>query len=153
MKDKGGFTKVTMESFSQTIDKITEMQGDDPSDWSWGKFHTVSFEHPLSQKWPLHLFFNATSPVPLSGGDTVGRAGWNPDTGKVDHGAPWRTIVDVSDLSKSWNVIGPGQSGHLFSEWYNDQVDTWTSGKYHITYTKPEKYTDSDYTLVLKPSK
>jgi penicillin G amidase len=85
---------------------------------------------------------------------TVGAAGWDPLTGEVNHGAAWRTIVDLKDLTKSLNVVGPGQSGHLLSSWYQNQMDDWATGNYHITYTytNPSKYQQDAAKLTLTPN-
>jgi penicillin amidase len=71
-------------------------------------------------------------------------AGWDKKTGKVNHGAAWRTIVDLSDIERSQNVVGPGQSGHLLSRWYDDQVLDWANGIYHTTSLTEEDYADGN---------
>ena len=63
---------------------------------------------------------------------TVMAAGYGED-GSVDHGASWRFVADLSDLTKAEHIVGPGQSGHVKSKWYGDQVDDWAEGKYHTT--------------------
>ncbi|WP_260471940.1 penicillin acylase family protein [Bacillus salinus] len=150
MSDKGGLEQVTVETYKIAVARSVEEQGSNPEKWQWGEFHQVYFDHPLSAIEPLHLFFDPKGPVPMGGGQkTVGRAGWNEDTGIVTHGAPWRTVVDLSDMTKSWNVVAPGQSGHRLSRWYGDQIDEWTSGQYHATYI--EGYENTNHRLVLKP--
>lgn len=81
---------------------------------------------------------------------TVGVAGWNRETGNVTHGGAWRYVIDMADTAKAYHVVGPGQSGHVLSPWYDDQVKDWSSGKYHVTDTIVKDY-DDDGHLVLKP--
>jgi penicillin amidase len=151
VEQKGGLAEVTRLALQNAIDQSIKLQGNQPEKWKWGKFHSVTFAHPLSSIKPLHLLFNPT-PVPMGGSRvTVGAASFNGRTGEVNHGAAWRTVVDVSDLTKSYDVIGPGQSGHVLSEWYDNQINDWTTGQYHITHTKDNEYQKEGYRLVLKP--
>lgn len=148
--EKGGLEQVSLLAYQAAIDQIIELQEDDPSTWSWGDFLSVTFAHPLGSINPLHLLFNP-KPVPVDGSRvTVGAAGFNSSTGVVNHGAPWRTIVDLSDLSTSYHVVGPGQSGHVLSLWYHDQITGWASGQYHETYLTEKEYTNG-HKLILLP--
>jgi penicillin G amidase len=151
IKDAGGINEVITLAYKRTINKINEIQGDKVAKWSWGDYHAVPFSHPLSAITPLNYLFNFSKPVPMGGSRvTVGAVGWSSTTGLVNHGGAWRTVVDLANLSKSYNVVGPGQSGHVFSKWYNDQVEPWTTGGYHTTYT--ESYENEKYKLELVPS-
>ena len=154
MRDAGGLEKVVLTAFQRAVDRSSDMQGNTPSDWKWGEFHAVPFNHPLSAIKPLNLLFNFKDPIPMGGSRvTVGAAGWDSKTGAVNHGAAWRSVVDLKDLSKSYNVVGPGQSGHVLSKWYHDQMADWTTGKYHLTYTDPSKYRADSDKLILAPKK
>lgn len=150
IKEAGGLKKAAAVSFNQTVKQVEKLQGDDPEKWKWGTYHSLPFDHPLSAIKPLNLLFNPKE-TPMGGSRvTVGAAGWDPLTGKVNHGAAWRTIVDLADLTKTYNVVGPGQSGHVLSKWYDDQVDDWTTGRYHVTDTKETSFEKGEK-LVLKP--
>jgi penicillin amidase len=133
IKQHGGLEKVTQESFSTMIDELTEKFGDEPSEWKWGSFHTLTFEHPLSAIKPLNLLFNPETEEMGGSRITVGVAGWNRETGHITHGGAWRMVIDMADTSKAYHVVGPGQSGHVLSPWYKDQSKDWATGKYHVT--------------------
>jgi penicillin G amidase len=151
IEDKGGLTEVTLAAFQRAVDLASREQGEQPEKWAWGHFHSVPFNHPLSTMKPLHLLFNS-KPVPMGGsGVTVGAASFHPESGEVDHGAPWRMVVDLEDLTQSYQVVGPGQSGHVFSPWYDDQIEAWTTGQYHLTHTAAEAYRQDGYHLRLAP--
>jgi penicillin amidase len=151
VEGKGGLAEVTRLALQAAIDQVVDLQGDQPEKWKWGKFHSVTFAHPLSSIQPLDLLFNPT-PVPMGGSRvTVGAGSFNGRTGEVNHGAAWRTVVDVSDLTKSYDVVGPGQSGHVLSQWYDNQINDWTTDQYHITHTKTSEYQKDGYHLILKP--
>ncbi len=70
----------------------------------------------------------------------------------MNHGAAWRTVVDLADLTKTYNVVGPGQSGHVLSKWYDNQIEDWTTGRYHVTETNESSFKNGEK-LVLKPGK
>ena len=151
MRDKGGLAAVAVTAFQSAVDRAVELQGSNASEWNWGEFHRVPFHHTLSSAKPLNLLFDPVS-TPLPGSRiTVEAAAFNIQTGEVDNGAAWRTVVDFTDLSRSYNVVGPGQSGHVLSPWYDDQIKDWTTGGYHITSTQPSVYTQKGHQLILKP--
>lgn len=150
--EKGGFQPVLEKSLQNAVDRAEKLQGDDPSEWEWGKLHAVQFSHPLSSVTPLNYLFNSGGSLPMRGSRiTVGAAGWNSETGEVNHGASWRSVVDMKNPLESYNVVGPGQSGHVMSDWYDDQIDDWVTGKYHVT--SMSKYKKDAFKLVLVPSK
>ncbi len=154
ISEAGGLKKVTVESFKRAVDFAAEKQGDNPSKWSWGEFHQVPFNHPLSAISPLNYLFNNNETVPMGGsGITVAAVSFNHNTGAITHGAAWRSVIDLANMNESYNVVGPGQSGHVLSSFYHDQISDWTTGKYHITYTEKEKYEKNGFKLVLYPAK
>ncbi|WHY74886.1 penicillin acylase family protein [Fictibacillus enclensis] len=150
VKEAGGLQAVSNRSFSRTVKEVENVQGENTEKWSWGAYHTLPFDHPLAAIKPLNPLFNPKETEMGGSRVTVGAAGWDPATGKVNHGAAWRTVVDLSDLSKSYNVVGPGQSGHVLSKWYDNQIKDWTTGNYHVTDTKEASFKDEEK-LVLTP--
>lgn len=151
IRDKGGLTKVTTNAFHRAVKRVVSLQGESPEEWKWGEYHTLIFEHPLGAVKPLHLFFNPEA-IPLGGSRvTVMAAGWDSSTGIVDHGGAWRRVIDLADLTRSHNMVGPGQSGHLLSPWYDDQVKDWATGGYHVTSMRSDEYRKAGHLLVLKP--
>lgn len=133
VKEYGGISKLLEDSLRLTLKDIKEMQGKNKDKWQWGKFHQVSFKHPLSSVGPLGLLFNNKGSLPVGGsGVTVQAAAFTED-GTVNHGGSWRFVTDIADLTKSYHLVGPGQSGHVKSEWYNDQIEDWVKGTYHET--------------------
>lgn len=151
VQERGGLGAVVLAAFQKAVDRAVDLQGNKPSEWRWGKFHQIPFHHPLATVKPLNLLFDPKK-TPVQGSKvTVEAAGWDVKTGEVNHGAAWRTVADLSDLRQTYNVVGPGQSGHVLSPWYDDQIDDWTSGKYHVTSTEPSVYQAAGHRLLLKP--
>lgn len=144
---QGGMEELLTKSLDLTIAQIEEVQGSNPDKWNWGEFHQVRFNHPLSSVKPLNYLFNSEGGVAAGGSAvTVQAAGFLED-GTVNHGASWRFVADIADLSKSYHTVGPGQSGHVKSEWYQNQLKDWAEGKYHETKMKGYK----GERLTLKP--
>ncbi|PRZ11839.1 penicillin amidase [Laceyella sediminis] len=144
----GGIKKLCTEALQRVVKRASNLQGADPTAWRWGEFHRITFTHPLSVKKPLNLLFDSAS-YPVGGSEhTVRAMGWNKQTGTVDHGAPWRTVVDVGNLSQAEHLLGPGQSGQLGSDWYDDQTENWTMNRYYRTTIQAPANSDHQLRLV-----
>ncbi|MET3576065.1 penicillin acylase family protein [Bhargavaea ullalensis] len=129
----GGVDKWVSDSFEKTIKGISGKYGENTDKWKWGDFHQLVFPHPLGSASPVFERLLSPPRTATSGsGITVQAAGFKED-GSADHGASWRFVADLSDLSSTWNIVGPGQSGHMKSEWFHDQAKDWVAGDYHET--------------------
>ncbi|EZH66186.1 beta-lactam antibiotic acylase [Bacillaceae bacterium JMAK1] len=152
IENVGSLEALLTESFQRAVDQATDLQGNDPSEWTWGEYHQVTFAHPLSVMSPLDLLFNPT-PTPVDGSRiTVMAAGYNNETGATNHGAGWRGVMDLSDLTESYHIVGPGQSGHVRSEHYGDQLLDWVNGDYHTTSLQADVYQSGDHLKLLPTS-
>ncbi len=151
-KEQGGTDKVLTNSYKKIIEKISRDYGSDSAKWKWGDFHQLYFAHPLSSSVSaLKPFFNNIDPISIGGSRvTVQAAGYN-DKGLVNHGASWRFVIDTADMTTGNHIVGPGESGHFRSEWYDNQIKDWANGTYHQTSLNPTA--NPDTTLTLKPSK
>ena len=144
----GGIDELVTKALQETVKDIKESHGEDLSNWRWGDYHQVVFKHPLSSASPILAKLLDSKKTPVSGSKVTVRAAASDKTGIVNHGASWRFVADLSDLSKAYHIVGPGQSGHVRSQWYHDQVDDWVNGTYHETVING-KISDG-YTLILK---
>jgi penicillin G amidase len=151
IKQRDGLEKVTQQSFAIALQELSEKYGEEMSGWKWGTYHTLTFEHPLAAIKPLDLLFNPQSEEMGGSRVTVGVAGFNRETGHVTHGGAWRMVIDMADTEKAYHVVGPGQSGHVLSQWYSDQSADWANGRYHVTYLTEKDYRQEDKHLVLSP--
>lgn len=133
MNERGGLQEVVKSSFLETVSEIEKLYGKDINEWEWGKFHQVQFSHPLSSVKPLNYLFNFNKNFPVGGSSVTVQAASHRADGLVNHGGSWRFVIDTSDLSTGEHLVGPGQSGHVLSNWYHDQMDDWVIGEYHST--------------------
>jgi penicillin G amidase len=103
--------------------------------WRWADHHRITFRpNPLgvSGIGPIEALVN-TGPVEVAGANnTVFMMGWRSRNNfNASHIAVLRTIVDLSDLSNSQWVNSTGQSGHIASPNYRDQIAVWAVGGYY----------------------
>ncbi|MFZ6657511.1 penicillin acylase family protein [Undibacterium sp. TJN19] len=116
-------------------DSITHLQntfGSDSKQWTWGRAHTLTHNHPLAQQKPLDKIFNV-GPFHVPGGREVpnnlsgpiGPAPW-----AVVYGPSTRRLIDFADASKALGINPVGQSGVLFDAHYNDQAASYAAGNY-----------------------
>ncbi|MGI8314120.1 penicillin acylase family protein [Halobacillus mangrovi] len=149
IEEAGGIENALTSAYTMTIRNLSKKYGEDPSSWKWGKYHRVEFTHPLSSISYLERFFNPGDPQPVSGSRVTVRAAGFKENGLVNHGASWRFIIDLENMNDAYHIVGPGQSGHLRSDWYHDQLDDWVEGDYHLT--KTDVYEGQSLTLSPAP--
>jgi len=107
---------------------MARQQGtDEISRWRWGAVNEVSFPHrPLDANRLLRPFFSRS--VPAAGdANTV-----NPvlRVNGLVFVASYRQIVDLANLDASRFVLTLGQSGHIASGHFADQLPKWRQGQY-----------------------
>ena len=138
VSEYGGAGKWLEDSLETALGEIKEEFGKDSGDWQWGDNHKLTFPHPLAGASPVFASFLNPDPVPIGGSNiTVQAAGFDGD-GNVDHGASWRFVADLSDLSSAYHIVGPGLSGHMKSDFFHNQVDDWAEGNFHETFLEGE---------------
>jgi penicillin amidase len=104
----------------------------DLASWKYGDFATVQIEHPIFGKIPWLKRYASTARLPQSGnGITVKQVGgmFAPSE---------RFTADFADLDRSTLNIVNGQSGNLFSPYFNDQFEAWYRGTTFGLAFKPE---------------
>ena len=102
------------------------------SQWRWGRLHTVTFHHPISEASALSRLFDL-GPFETSGGaGTVRNAGFNLNPPfQVVSGSTYRMVVDLADPARARATTTGGQSGHPGSPHYGDQARLWVNDEYH----------------------
>lgn len=119
-------------SFKKALARLEERLGPQEDQWTWGKIHTLEFEHPLGKVKPLNKIFNL-GPYPVGGGyfqvDNMSTARYE-DSFNVKLGASVRRLIDFADPEKSEGVLPTGNVGHFNSPFYKDQVELFINGKY-----------------------
>jgi len=114
------------------VAELSDLQGSDPSGWSWGRLHTLELTNQTlgtSGIGPIEWLFNR-GPLELGGGESIVNAtGWTPANGYVVDWVPsMRQVVDLANFDNSTWVNLTGASGHAFSAHYVDQAESWRTG-------------------------
>ncbi|HSV53145.1 MAG TPA: penicillin acylase family protein [Burkholderiaceae bacterium] len=130
--------------------------GTDPAGWTWGRAHTLTHNHPLSQQKPLDKLFNI-GPLAAPGGretpnnllSSIGPAPW-----AVTTGPSTRRLIDFAAPERALGINPVGQSGVLFDAHYADQAQAFIAGHYvpqHLAETDVAAHTRSTLKLVPRP--
>ena len=120
------------QTFVQAINILEERFGKNTDEWKWGKLHTLEFGHPIGRVKPLNYLFNL-GPYPAPGAShEVNNQKSNSFKGdfEVKAGPSTRRIIDMSHPQNAWGVLPIGNSGHMLSPFYSNQVKLFLSGKY-----------------------
>lgn len=119
-------------SLSDALQWLSERYGSDPSQWTWGRLHTITFQaaplggHPL-----LKYIYNSDQIQARGDNFTINAASFrynNPFT--MVHGSSQRLIVDLSNFDNSLGIIPGGQSGQVLSPHNLDLIDMWQNVEY-----------------------
>jgi penicillin amidase len=120
----------------KAIAQLTKEQGNDWTQWRYGRMHTRDFPHPFVTAFDL---------------PTVERSGGN---GAVAaDGASYREIMDVADWDRSVVTNVPGQSGQPESPFYGNLLPLWDRGEYFpLVYTRERVGREKAHMLLLRPA-
>jgi penicillin amidase len=119
------------------IERLTQTQGADWSQWRWGRMHTQAFAHPLVRAFDVPT-------IERSGGTGTPFAG----------GASYRENMDVADWDRSTVTNVPGQSAQPESEFYANLLPLWDKGEFFpMLYTRAKVDQNARHRMNLKPAK
>ena len=150
---KEGRTETVKVAWQNSIAQLKATLGDDPTQWQWGRAHTLTHEHPLGRQKPLDWLFNVgpfaapgSHEVPNNLSAKLGPAPW-----PVNYGPSTRRLIDFADPTHSLTINPVGQSGVPFDKHYRDQAHTYIDGGYdpaHFGETEVQLNTRSTLHLV-----
>ncbi|PWL38740.1 penicillin acylase family protein [Flagellimonas aquimarina] len=124
---------IVLKSFADAWHSIINDFGEDSSQWTWDRVHTLEHEHPIGQVPSLRKFFNV-GPFPVTGTkEVINNMAFPYDsTGfyRVNSGPSTRRIIDFSDVENSISILPTGQSGNPFSKHYKDQAELFVNGEF-----------------------
>jgi penicillin amidase len=114
--------------------------------WDYGDDFPVEIEHPIFGKIFFLKRWAGTGRQPQSGsGDTVKQVGRG-------FGPSERLTVELANLDSTTLNIVNGQSGNLFSRYFNDQWEAWYTGAtFALPYTAEAVEHSAEHRLVLEP--
>ncbi len=147
-------TEIVQLAFNEAIKSLRNDFGDDFSNWTWNKVHTLEHEHPIGKVAALRSFFNV-GPFSINGSREVINNLYFPYTSdgfyKVSSGPSTRRVIDFSDIENSTSILPTGQSGNPFSKYYKNQAELYNKGKFRkMMMNKEEIIDNADGYLLLK---
>ena len=148
---------ILVRSFSEGYANTVIALGGDLNDWRWGDLHTATFvSNPLGASGigPIENMVNR-GPFATGGNtDTINATLWKTSSGSfaVTWSPSMRMIVDLGDLSRSTTINTTGQSGHPYSQHYDDMIDLWRNIEYHpMLWTQEQVESSAVNRLILAP--
>ncbi|MFC2170292.1 penicillin acylase family protein, partial [Acidobacteriota bacterium] len=121
--------------------------------WDWARMHSVNYQHALGQV-PILSFFNR-GPFSISGSEDTVNASFYDEKNpyQTNTGVSYRQIIDLANMKNSVFVFSSGQSGHLLSRHYDDQIQPWLDGEYYpMLFDYIDIVRAKEATLILKPA-
>ncbi len=123
---------ILAEAMRKARDELTRTQSVGVGQWHWGRSHRLEMTSPvLGQRDNalLDALLNR-GPYPVAGGNAaVLSTNWDATKGyAMTSGPSMRMVVDLADPDRSRWVNVAGQSGHVGSGQYVDQVKLWAEG-------------------------
>jgi len=119
-------------ALERALTQLAASFGPDMETWRWGDAHRASFAHSAFAKLPvLGRYTNLA--IESGGGNYTVNRGASRVNNEADpfanvHGAGFRAVYDLADLSRSRFMIATGQSGNPMSPFYGDMLKGWRDG-------------------------
>lgn len=147
--------KVFSEAFNNSIESLRQEFGEDSRNWNWGHMHTLEFVHPLGRLKPFDKIFNI-GPVEMSGSsqevNNLKISGYN-EGFKIKVGPSTRRIIDFGHAGVAFGILPTGNSGHLLSPFYKDQMHLYANGLYRNEWLNEEDINAHlSHQLILRPA-
>lgn len=119
-------------AWQATLAHLRATFGPDAAQWTWGRAHTLTHNHPLGRQKPLDRVFDV-GPLPAPGARempnnlsmTIGPAPW-----AVNSGPSTRRLIDFAEPARALGINPVGQSGVPFDRHYADQAQPFIEGRY-----------------------
>ncbi len=129
---------------------------EDYDKWSWGEIHTITYPTNLLGEAGIPILTNIVNIGPVEAGGSsfaINSTDWGfGDDFTIGSYPSMRMVVDLSNFDNSLTVLPSGQSGHVMSKYYDDQVDNWISNNMYPLYFSREQVelNEKDY-MFLRP--
>lgn len=141
-------------ALKKSLTELSTLLGSDPSAWEWQKVVVLEHPHPLGAKKPLDKIFNVKAPPVTANEESVNKLAFTITSDgnyKVTSGPAMRIIMDFADVEAAESVLPTGQSGNVFSPWYQDQAVMYATGKYRPMLMNVAAIKSSKKKLILSP--
>ena len=159
---------ILKKSLADAARALTAEFGGDPSQWTWGRLHTVTFKSQALGDSPVSSIFNR-GPFAVSGNTAlVNNTGGSFDVAypkkpgdpaprladilREQYGPSLRIINDLSDWNASRYIHTTGQSGLPYHPHYEDMIQPWLKIEYApMWWERADLEKNAEGTLSLTP--
>lgn len=152
----GSITPHIFSSYVKTFAVLRHRVSPNWRDWQWGKLHQLRLLHPLTAVPGIGKWWQPQT-LPLAGSAyTVNQTAVSPQFPPelVEMIASCRMLLDVGGWDNSLAVLPGGQSAYVNSVHYQDGVEEWKNGRYHLMlFSRQRVEAAAKQTLWLQPAK
>ena len=134
---KENLTDILERALLLADERIVELfDTDDFDKWSWGELHTITYPTNLLGEAGIPILTNLVNIGPVeSGGSSfaINSTDWGfGEDFTIGSYPSMRMVVDLSNFDNSRTILPSGQSGHVMSKYYDDQVESWIENNMYI---------------------
>lgn len=125
--------EIVRAAFLAAIDEVTASQGAGLESWSYGAVHTVTHKHAMGEVKPLDRLFNVGPFSVPAAKDALNKYEFKLTESvecDVFSGPSMRVGLDFADVENSESILPTGQSGNVFSRFYDDQAMLYHRGQF-----------------------
>ncbi len=152
----GARDAILLRSLGSAVGEVTELLGENSSEWRWGRLHHALFDHALeplagsSMRAQMHV-----GPLEIGGASNVVHAtSYRASDFSVTSGASFRMVLDVGQWDNSRTINTPGQSGDPDSPHYRDLAPLWANGEYvPLLYSRQAVEAAANEVIALSPKR
>jgi len=146
---------VIRKSLVEAVSELEEKYGKNPTDWQWGKLHSLLFKHAFHGAGALTDKLFDAGPFPIGGsGTTIFNTEYmftKPYANIL--GPSMRYIFDFSTPDLFYIVLPSGESGNFMSKHYKEMIPDWLKGNYYKVRTDfTRRSRRENKLLTLKPA-
>ena len=155
--EKENLTDILERSLSIADALIVELFDTSDSDkWTWGKLHTITYPTNFLGEAGISILTSLVNVGPVeSGGSSfaINSTDWGfGNNFEIGSYPSMRMVIDLSNLDNSRTVLPSGQSGHVMSKYYDDQVENWiTNDMYPLYFSRKVVELNQKDVMYLRP--
>jgi len=141
---KENLTDILERALLLADEKIVELfDTDDYDSWSWGELHTITYPTNLLGEAGIPILTKLVNIGPVeSGGSSfaINSTDWGfGEDFTIGSYPSMRMVVDLNNFDNSRTILPSGQSGHVLSKFYDDQVENWIENNMYPLYFSREQ--------------
>ena len=155
--EKENLTDILERSLSIADSLIVELfDTSDTDKWTWGKLHTITYPTNFLGEAGISILTSLVNVGPVEAGGSsfaINSTDWGfGDNFEIGSYPSMRMVVDLSNLDNSRTVLPSGQSGHVMSKYYDDQVENWiTNDMYPLYFSRKAVELNQKDVMYLRP--